>query len=157
MIIQHWHLEYCRIQSSLQASTKKQLDQLDCPDDRLHPNISACKICSRYIQDIFKIYIIFLPARYQIYSIEEDDKKSWWWWWLMMVANVMMVTMIMMMIIIEYWPMIGCLQVGHLVSFGRQLEQTGWPDKHWKEMTIKWKQTRAQVLQRSARMNWKLC
>ena len=27
------------------------------------------------LQDIFKIYIIFLPARYQIYSIEEDDKR----------------------------------------------------------------------------------
>ena len=41
---------------------------------------------------------------------------------------------------VENWPMIGCLQVGHLVSFGRQLEQTGWPDKHWKEiMKIKWK------------------
>ena len=43
------------LQSSLQASTKKQLDQLGCPDDRLHPNISACKIYSRYIQDIYYI------------------------------------------------------------------------------------------------------
>ena len=39
----------------------------------------------------------------------------------------------MMIMIIEYSPMIGCLQVGQHVSFGLQLEQTGWPVKHCKE------------------------
>ena len=55
------------LQSSLQASTKKQLDQLDCPDDRLHTNISACKIYSRYI-----LYFCLQDIKY---SREEYDRN----------------------------------------------------------------------------------
>ena len=88
---------------------------------------------------------------------DENNDARWithqWLAACMMTTNMTVTTMIMttltvmiMMTMIdyddhshtyeEYSPMMGCLQVGQLVSFGRQLEQTGWPDKHQKQIQL---------------------